>query len=121
VALLPGIDARGARDAELGLRAVAAGSAPLAAPGRPLLALEPRALLLSALKPAEDGRGMILRLLNPTDDPADARVTLGLPIARVEAVRLDEASAPDPTVRLDGQVLQLRVPPHALRSVRLVG
>ena len=121
LALLPGVDARAVRDAELGLRAVAAGPAPLVPPGAALLTVEPRALVVSALKPAEDGRGVVLRVLNPTDDPLEARVEVGLPSAAVEAVRLDETPAAGEIVRRDGRLLRFAVPPHALRSLRLIG
>jgi alpha-mannosidase len=109
------------RDAELGLRAVAAGPAPLVPPGAALLTVEPRALVVSALKPAEDGRGVVLRVLNPTDDPLEARVEVGPPSAAVEAVRLDETPAAGEIVRRDGRLLRFAVPPHALRSLRLIG
>jgi alpha-mannosidase len=121
LALLPGVDVRAARDAELGLRACAAGPAPLVPPGTALLAVEPRALVVSALKPAVDGRGGVLRVLNPTDDPLEARVDVGVPIAAVEAILLDETPAANERVALSGRLVSFAVPPHALRSVRLVG
>ena len=59
-----GLDPARAREAELGLRAVACGADPLAPVGEPLLELDPPALVLSALKPAENGDGMVIRVLN---------------------------------------------------------
>jgi alpha-mannosidase len=119
LALLPGLDTRAARDAELGLWAVIAGDAPLLPPGRSLLAVEPRDVLVSALLPAEEGSGMVLRLLNPTDAARAARVTLGFPVVRALAVRLDETPGADPPLTLRGPTLELQLPPHALRSVLL--
>src|SRR5439155_22798232 len=49
-----------AHDAELGLRAVPAGDAPLLDPDIALLELAPRELSLSALKPANDGNGFVV-------------------------------------------------------------
>ena len=118
LALLPGDDPRAAADAELGLLAVTAGESPLCAAEAPLLTVEPRELLLSALKPAEDGDGVILRLLNPTDSPLEASVSLGFSVSEAVPVRLDE-SPWEHGLRLGGGVLALRVPPHALRSVGL--
>jgi mannosylglycerate hydrolase len=118
LALLADAEPCAVREAELGLRAVAAGNAPLLPPGAPLLSVEPEAALLSALKPAEDGDGMVLRLLNPTGAEIDARVRLGFPASRARAVRLDETPSDEP-VTLQGARLAFPLPPHALRSVRL--
>ena len=92
------IPARGA--VELGLRAVPAGGhehgdAPPLAAGRPLLALAPGAIVLSALKPAEDGDGLVVRVLNPTDEIVEAVIDLGFPVDTVRPVRLDESPADD--------------------------
>jgi hypothetical protein len=106
------------RLAALGLRGVIGGDVPLLAGDRALVALEPSTVLLSALKPAEEGEGIVLRLLNPTDHAATARVRLALPVQSAEAVRLDETPLGE-TVRVDAGVLQLPLPPHALRSVLL--
>jgi len=117
-ALLAGLDPAGARSAELGLRAVACGEKPLAAEGEPLVEVEPKALLVSALKPAEKGDGLVLRLSNPTAVPQEARVTLGFPFERADPVRLDEEPDEQTVVR-EGASLRFSVPSHALRSVRI--
>jgi len=118
LALLPGLDPVAARDAELGLRAVPCGAEPLVPEGRAVLELAPRALVLSALKPAEEGAGLVARVLNPTDAAQEATLRLRFPFARAEAVRLDEAPSSEPLTR-NGDTLSFPVPPHALRSVRL--
>jgi alpha-mannosidase len=97
---------------------VACGDAPLAPEGRSLLALAPHALVLSAVKPAEAGSGLVVRVLNPTDTACEAVLQLGFPFAAAEAVRLDEAPAAHPVTR-SGDTLRFPVPPHALRSVRI--
>jgi mannosylglycerate hydrolase len=117
LALLPAADLRAARDAELGLRAVAAGPAPLLEPGRSLLAVEPRGLVLTALKPADDGDGVVLRLLNPGDALLAGRVTTGFPVAEVVPVRLDETPLGPPCATAGSFAVD--VPPHAQRSFRL--
>lgn len=116
--LLAGVDPRAARDAELGLWAVAAGPTPLVPSDVSLLTVEPRALVVSTLKPAEDGDGLILRLLNPTDAPRTARVRFGFAVAAAQAVRLDETPAPEDICN-DGEWATFDVPAHALRSVRV--
>ena len=118
MALVVGREARATRDAELGLRAVAAGALPLLAEGRPLLTIEPPDMLLSALKPAEDGRGSILRVLNPTDIQLAARVEIGFPLSQATSVRLDEKSA-EGAVTVQGASISIVVPAHGLRTVRL--
>jgi mannosylglycerate hydrolase len=118
LALFAGVDPRAARDAELGLRAVVAGEVPLVPSGCPLLAVSPREIVVTALKPAEDGHGFVLRLLNPTEAPLTAEVSLGFAVSRVTAVRLDEV--PDGgIVSFDGGAVSLVVPPHAPRSLRV--
>ncbi len=117
--LLPGLDPASGRDAELPLLAVPCGEAPLIAADRALLALAPRALLLSSVKPAQEGAGLVVRVLNPTDAPLEATLRLGFDFASAEAVRLDEAPSGEPVTH-DGDTLRFAVPPHALRSVRIV-
>lgn len=118
LSLFPGLDPAAARDAETGLRAVAAGPDPLFPCDRPMLALEPAELLVSALKPAEDGDGIILRVLNPTAEARDARIRFQLPFSDARSVRLDESPHGRAPTR-DGDALGLRVPAHGLASVRI--
>jgi len=89
------------------------------APGLALLSLEPRALLLSAVKPAEEGPGLVVRVSNPTGAACEAELRLGFPFERAEAVRLDETPCSD-LVTQQGDTLRFAVPAHALRSVQIV-
>lgn len=118
LSLLAGCDPATARDAELGLRGVIGGPAPLLAEGAALLELGRGPLVLSAVKPAEDGDGFVVRVLNPTDAPATACLRVGLPISAAVAVRLDEETA-EHRVEMEGGVVRFDVPPRALRSVLL--
>ncbi|MFN8028366.1 MAG: glycoside hydrolase family 38 C-terminal domain-containing protein [Acidimicrobiia bacterium] len=102
---------------ELGLRAVHAGDGPVAPEGASLLALEPSSLVLSAVRPGDDGR-VVVRVLNPTDQSVDGSLTLGFPVGTVESVRLDEM--PDGRAcNLDGQLVGFTVGPHELRTLAL--
>lgn len=111
-----------AQEVEWGLRAVPAGSDPILEPGRSLFELDGDGVVLSTLKSAEEGEGLIVRLLNPTDEPTDANIRWDLSVADVGMVRLDEEPV-DPeapsslVVERDGA--RLTVPPHALRTLRL--
>ncbi|GAA4981760.1 hypothetical protein GCM10025734_02370 [Kitasatospora paranensis] len=74
-----------------------------------------RGARLTALKCAEDGNGLILRISNPTRHPATAHIDLP-PHTRATPTRLDETPtdiphAPGP--------LHLPMPPHALTTLRL--
>jgi hypothetical protein len=105
---------------ELGLRAVPAGDDPHLEPGRSLVTIEPAGVVLSALKPAEDGDGLVVRLANPGPDALTAVVTFGVPVAGAESVRLDET--PDGGAVVldgDGRRLRLDVAPHGMRSARV--
>jgi len=116
--LLAGVDPGAARAAELGLRGVIAGPAPLLQDGAPLLTLAPDGLLLTALKPAENGAGIVVRVLNPSATAQRARLQVGFAISSAIAVRLDEEPA-DHVVSLEGDTVSFDVPPHALRTVLL--
>ena len=84
-----------------------------------MLTLSPGAIVLSALKPAERGDGIVLRVLNPTDEVVEAVVDLGFAVSAVRPVRLDEGPADDGEVALEGDRIRLTVEPHRLRSVLL--
>ena len=87
--------------------------------GVALVALEPRTLVLSALKPAEQGDGIVVRVLNPGDSPVAATLRTGFALEAAHPLRLDESPA---SFALDAtrQSVSFDVPAHALRSVRLV-
>ncbi len=118
VTLLADAGPAAARAAVAGLRGVIAGPDPVLEPERSLLELDGDGLVLSALKPAEHGPGIVVRVSNPTDETRSAVVTAGFPIARAEAVRLDETPAPD-QISTDASRVRIEIPPHALRTVRL--
>jgi hypothetical protein len=119
LALLPGLDARAARDAELGLLGTVAGDDTLYPDDASLLTLEPRELIVSALKPAEHEDGIVLRVLNPTPRDVVALVRLGFPFSVARAVALDETPLTD-EVTTDHDSVRIGVPAHALRSVLLI-
>ncbi len=124
LSLFAGLDPAEARAAELGLHAVPAGPEPLAPAGEALLELAPSALLVSALKPAEDGEGWILRVLNPTDAPEDLELCLGRALRgavdAAQPVRLDETPS-GPALPLRGGTLSTPVAPRALVTLRFQG
>ncbi|MCP4005119.1 MAG: hypothetical protein GY725_13070 [bacterium] len=118
LSLFADLDPAAARESELGLRAVACGETPIVEEGQPLVQVEPSSLLLSALKPAENGTGLVLRLSNPTATEQEARVTLGFPFERAEPLRLDEERG-EHSLNREGQTLRFPVPAHALRTLAI--
>ncbi|MFI5366783.1 MAG: hypothetical protein ACHQ4J_14300 [Candidatus Binatia bacterium] len=118
LSLFVGRDPRAVRDAELGLWGVAAGEVPLLQPEGALITIEPHDVLLSALKPADDGMGLILRVLNPTDASLEAGIRVNCPFSRVAGVRLDETPADFAVFSADGRI-SFSLPAHALRSLRI--
>ena len=118
VSLFAGVDPVVAWDAELGFRGAIAGPEALLADGRALVTIEPATIVLSALKPADDGGGLVVRLLNPTDVPVAASTRFGFPVAAARIERLDETGTDDVAVE-DGEI-RTTVPARALRSFRVI-
>jgi len=111
-----GETAAAARAAELGLRAVVGGPRPLVEPGTALLEIEPRSLLLSAMKAPERGEGLIVRVVNVEDEPVTATLRFGLDVHDAVAVRLDEEPTGE-VVRREGAQVTFPVPAHAIRTI----
>ncbi|MBV8560622.1 MAG: hypothetical protein JO050_07605, partial [Acidimicrobiia bacterium] len=109
---------REALNAELGLRAVPAGPNPIVPEGSSLMMLEGEGVVLSAVKPAQDERRLVVRVLNPTDDIEDVTLRFAPSVDAAISVRLDEE--PDSqAVTQDGNTVGGTVGPHALRSWRI--
>lgn len=76
-------------------------------------------VIVSACKPAADGRGLILRLFNAT--AVSRTVTLRQRLGgSAEAVRLDETPDGSWAPEIAGATLRLALPPFGLRTLRLV-
>lgn len=118
ISILPDGSLRAARDAEVPLCAVFAGPHPRLPPETPVFALAPEELELSAWKPAEDDDGIIVRILNPTNEPQTAILRTCLSIESAHATELDETPATHPVERVDGTIRFL-TPAHALRTIRI--
>ncbi len=119
LSLLGALDPRAARDFELGLKAVPAGERPLIGAGASAFALDSSLVLLESMKPAEEGPGVVVRLLNPTDREEAVTLHTAFGVDTVTQVRLDEEPCgPTESVEDDG-VIRTAVPPHALRSFLL--
>lgn len=79
--------------------------------------LQVEGLPLSAVKPAEEGEGIVVRLYNPTDRPLQGQISSFCPLRRMTLVGLDErAKAPLPHSLRSAR---LTVPPGAIITVKL--
>jgi alpha-mannosidase len=92
------------------------------------LRVTPQSVAVSALKGAEDGRGLILRLCNLADGAVEARVELGLVLAalrRVTRTSLAEDEEGTPLAVQDGAdggtAFSVALGPWAIVTLRLEG
>jgi hypothetical protein len=109
-------DTRDATTAEIGLWGVLGDLDPVLASDASLLELQAERSVLSACKPAEQGDGIVVRVLNPSSDADTVTLRFGLDVAQAIPVRLDETPSDEP-IEHDGRAVHLHVPAHALRSV----
>ncbi len=84
-----------------------------------LVTLEPPALVLTALKPAETGDGLIMRFYNSSERPQAGRVTFGFPVAGIEAVSLLEEPAGEMLPLIDERDVTVEVPPKRIVTWRV--
>lgn len=88
-------------------------------PTESFFSLSPGQLVVSAIKEAEDGRGCIIRIYNPTRKEIEASMTFHQRIQDASLVRLDETLIR----RLDtvgGNRMNFRVPSLSIMSFRIV-
>jgi len=83
--------------------------------------IEPQSIILSAIKKAEDGDGLVLRLINPTSEDVTVRLSLdaglmGTPTSAQE-VDLMERPLPNSTVKIVGDTLSVLVGARGIASV----
>jgi mannosylglycerate hydrolase len=83
-----------------------------------LLQVEPAALRLSAVKAAEDGRGVIVRVVNLSQEPATASLRTHLPLQHTTLVRLDETPVRQLAIS-DPACAEFPIGPHQIQTVRL--
>ncbi len=115
---------RAGRDLNKPLRVVstAVHDGKLAADGS-AISVDNAAIILADLKQAEDPVGVVLRLLNPTDEVQESVVRLDEALmgkfSRAVEIDLMERAIEGGALRLTGDKLTIQVPARALASVRL--
>ena len=83
--------------------------------------LEEGQLVISAIKPAESGDGVMIRLWNPTGQPQRGTIQFWKPVQRAEAAKLNEDLDPDasqPVVK--GKTVSVQASRHRIVTVRVV-
>ncbi len=81
----------------------------------------PDAVAISAIKRAESGDGLIVRLYNPGDQPQETALTFGAPLADVREVRLDEEPLDDDGrggIEFSGNEARLTMRAGQIRTLR---
>ena len=86
----------------------------------PGIELEGEGLVLSAIKPAEQGNGMMVRCYNVTSLPTEGRMTFGFPIRRARQVRADETTVAELSVE-NQRAVRFTVPARGIFSVVVLG
>jgi mannosylglycerate hydrolase len=85
-----------------------------------VITTSPSALRLTALKPADEGDGLVLRVLNDSDQPTEAIVRVNLPVSRiVETDLLEQPVAGGRPCRVDGQTTRFPMQPYEFVTFRL--
>ncbi|HEY7021396.1 MAG TPA: glycoside hydrolase family 38 C-terminal domain-containing protein, partial [Ktedonobacterales bacterium] len=81
----------------------------------------PDVIAISAIKRAESGDGLIVRLYNPGDQPQETALSLGAPLVDVREVRMDEEPLDDEgrgEIELSGNEARLIVGAGQIRTLR---
>lgn len=81
------------------------------------LNLDNPSLHLSAVKPAEDGEGTIIRIFNPTEEAQKMTLTFGAGVTKAQRAQMDESTAEALTVQ-NGQ-LQDTILPKKIMTYRV--
>ncbi|HOE65797.1 MAG TPA: glycoside hydrolase family 38 C-terminal domain-containing protein [Candidatus Hydrogenedentes bacterium] len=76
-------------------------------PSHSFLSVEPAALMLSAIKQSEDGKGVVVRVFNPTDKPVKGLLAAGKKIKAAQVLDLEENVAGQAVVGPKGAVLDV--------------
>lgn len=77
-------------------------------------------LVVSAIKRAESGNALIVRLWNPTDKPQCETLTFWRPVGAARRVALSEAAIPHATpVKVRGNTVCLQAGPHEIITLRI--
>lgn len=83
-----------------------------------LITLDSEVLQVSAVKPAEDGKGLIIRLFNGSDKTQKATLTFGKKIASAVLCKADESEVS--AIKADGNKLPLTVEGKKILTIKVM-
>lgn len=81
------------------------------------LRIEPANLVLGALKRAEDGDGLVVRVFNPTDTPIEGTIKLATPVKTAELLTMEEILIGPASV--DGNEIHVAAGPKKIVTLRI--
>ena len=84
-------------------------------PASGLIHVENPHIAVSAVKKAEEGERLVVRLFNASDSEETTAITLGFPVSAVHLARLDETPIREVTVK--GSAFDLTVGPHRIETL----
>ncbi len=88
--------------------------------GRSFLEQEGASLVLSAIKPSEDGQAVVVRLWNPTDVVQRETLRLGSEVRSAQYTDLREIPLDGgPALKVDGARITVSAEPHRIVTIRL--
>jgi alpha-mannosidase len=90
-----------------------------AEPRMSFLTQESGSLVLSSFKPAETGRGLILRLWNPGDEPATEELTFWREVKKASLVKLSEKPIRGGQLAANGHAVSITAHPHAIVTLKV--
>ncbi len=85
---------------------------------RTFLSLDPETVLLSAVKPPEEGEGIVIRIYNPTARYLEAELRVGFPLSGARELKLDESPLRDLPIR--GDILRLPLKGGEIKTIHLI-
>jgi alpha-mannosidase len=83
------------------------------------LRLEGAGLVLSAVKPSEEGEAIVVRCYNARPEAVDGRWRFGRGLARAVHLRADERAGTELSLDPDGRSVPFRAGPHAMVTIAL--
>ena len=81
--------------------------------------LEGDGLVLSAVKPALEGAGIVIRCFNLRDTASQGRLRFGFPIRRIQRIRADETVLAELSIGENGPTVDFSAGPRALVTLRV--
>ncbi|HUR94063.1 MAG TPA: glycoside hydrolase family 38 C-terminal domain-containing protein [Gemmatimonadales bacterium] len=79
--------------------------------------LEGQGLVLSSVKPAEDGAALVLRCYNARPEPVEGRWRIGQRVMRATLLRADERDERELPLEPDGRTIAFRAGPRAIITI----